>query len=369
MRNLNFKMGVLGALLSAAVAFGNVTAEAQVLPGQITNTYPNLLDNGQFNVAQRGTTAVTTITTTAKYLWDRWAGFSGTSTNETLTNITSSLPSTAQAPVFTAGAQVQRASGQTGTANVCLVQEIPSVDIDDTAGQPVTFSFWAQAGSNFSASGNALVAKVTTGTGTDEGLATFITGFTGAATPLNGTATLTTSWQRFAFTANMSATSTEAAVTLCYTPTGTAGTNDYFQVTGVEFNVGTFPANFEIRPYGVELAKDQRYFFQENETVSGTTILGTVEATSATAGVGLIPLPVPLRTVPSTVTCTFGTMKVNIAGTATALTGCASSAGQSTPNSIAITTTVGSGQTAGQIELLQSGNSTGGGLISASADF
>jgi len=365
---MRFRIPVFAALAVAVALALAGPASAQVLFGQAGPNFKNLVDNSNFNVYQRGTTAVTTITTTATYHADRWAGYSGTSTNETLTNVTSSLPTGTGTPVFTNAEQVQRASGQTGVAATCLIQEIPTSDIKPLAGQPVTLSFWALAGSNFSATSSLLTAQVATGTGTDQGLASFISGWTGAATPVSYGATLTTNWQRFAVTGTLAATVTEAAVNICFTPTGTAGTNDYFQITGVQLEQGTIATNLEWRPAGVELTKLNRYFWEVNEAVSGVTTFGVCQAVSTTSGRCVIPNPVLMRAAP-TAACTVGTLAVNVAGTATALTACAATSGGSGIGAIELTTTVASGQTAGQVEVLQSGNSTGGGVISASADF
>jgi hypothetical protein len=95
------------------------------------------------------------------------------------------------------------------------------------------------------------------------------------------------------------------------------------------------------------------------------------EAQSTTVAVCNIPLKVTMRAAP-TVACTFGTMKRMVAGTETALSACAAAAttnGVSDTDALSITATVASGDTAGLAGILQSGNSTGGGLITASSDF
>lgn len=366
-------MKFLRNLSVAAIAIGVIagSAVAQVPGGQPTTDFKNMLDNGAMNIAQRGTTTVNTITTTATYLWDRWAGYSGTSTNLSLVNVSSSLPTGQN---FTNAAQVQRASGQTGVVATCLVQEIPTADITPFAGQPITLSFWALAGSNFSAASSILNAKVTTGTAADEGLATLISGWTGAAQAIpttNGNVTLTTGWQRFAVTGTLPATATEAAVQLCFTPVGTAGTNDYFQATGVQLERGTVGTSYEWRPLGIELTKAQRYYWQFLEAASSTATVGLCAAQSTTVAVCSIPTHVTMRAAP-TVTCAIGTLKRQVAGTATAVSACAAAAttnGVSTPDSISITATVASGDTAGLAGILTGGNSTGAGKITASADF
>lgn len=368
----SFRTLMLGAAVLIGLGSSGISS-AQVLSGQAEPNPVNLLDNPLFNVAQRGTANVGTITTTAKYLWDRWAAYSGTSTTTTLSNVTSSLPTGSGTPVFTNAAQIQRVAAQTGVVPVFLVQEIPTSDITPIAGQPVSLSFWALAGSNFSAANSAMTVKITTGTGADEGLATLITGFTGASTAtLNTTQVLTTAWQRFSFTGTLPATATEAAVQIGWTPVGTAGTNDYIQVAGVQLQRGTVPTNLESRPFGRELAAVQRYYWQFAETVSGTTVVpGICSAQSSTVATCNIPLHVAMRAAP-TVACTFGTLKRMVAGTNTALTACAAAAttnGVSDTDAVEVTATVASGDTAGFSGILLSGNSTGGGLITASADF
>lgn len=345
------------------------TAEAQIIQGQPFPNFKNLLDNGAMNVAQRGTTAVSSITTTAKYLWDRWAAVSGTSTSVTLTNITTALPT---GTGFTNVAQVARASAQTGVVNVCFVQEIPTSDITLMAGQQVALSFWAKAGGNFSAASNALVAQVTTGTGTDEGLATWLTGLTGAASAIptaNATATLTTAWQRFAVTGTIAATATEAVVNFCYTPVGTAGTNDWFQIVGIQLEQGNIGTSYEIRPLGVELTKAQRTYWQIADPAATVPLNSSCFVTAANTTVKCgVALPVVMRAVPTTtvsVATSFGV--VVTAGTAGTCTTLAATASSNTVNSIGVTCTTGGTIALGSATPLIGAATSG--VLSASADF
>lgn len=280
-------------------------ASAQILAGQNEPNFVNLLDNGNFNISQRGTTTVTGITTSAVYLQDRWAVTAGTATSSSIGNSTSSptLPAG-----FSNAVQVQRTAAQTGVVNVCLAQEIPSVDVVPLAGQPVTLSFYAAAGANFSAASSALVAQVTTGTGTDEGLATWLTGLTGAASAIptaNKTVTLTTAYQRFSVTGTIPAGATEAVVNLCFTPVGTAGTTDAFVATGIQLQRGTVATNFEWRQAGIELAKVQRYAYRIAETATITPRAVCHVTTANSVMQCPIVFPVPMRIAP-TATYTAG---------------------------------------------------------------
>ena len=357
--------------LAAALALAG-PASAQVLYGQATPNFKNLVDNGNFNVYQRTTTAVTGITTTATYHADRWAGYSGTSTNESLTNVTTGLPPSAGAnPVFTNAEQVQRASGQTGVKPVCIIQEIPTADITPLAGQQVVLSFWATAGSNFSAASNVLNAQVATGTGTDQGLSSFISGWTGAATPINYNATLTTNWQRFATTATLASTATEAAVNICFTPVGTAGTNDYFQITGVQLETGSVATNFESIPAGLELTKLQRYDYYIAEPAASLMVgMGNYDA--ATTCLISIPTAQTMRVAP---TVTFGTLSAStwavITASATPVVLAStylvqSPLGANTTNMVTLGATTASKTAGNGCQLVGAG---GGSYINMSADF
>ncbi len=362
-------------LLAAVVLAATPPADAQILQGQAGPNFKNLLDNGWMNVKQRTVTA-NNITTTAKYLQDRWAVYSGTSTTSALTNITTGLPTGTGTPVFTNAAQIQRNSGQTGVKPVCFVQEIPTADITPLAGQPMTISFWAESGSNYSAASGNLGVQLTTGTGTDEGLATLITGFAGAANAINTNAVLTANWQRFAFTGTMAATATEAAVQLCETPVGTAGTNDYFQITGVQLEQGTVATNLESRPYGVELAKVQRYYF---DIVESATVIGwRAPCVGVTTSIDActVTFPVPMRVAPTmTYTAGFAATTTNAQSAITACTGLSTYASltgaASSTAGVVVDCATSAGTPAAGVpgNLFDIGTVSASGILQASADF
>ena len=87
---------------------------------------------------------------------------------------------------------------------------------------------------------------------------------------INSTASLTTSWQKFTATATSAATARQFAILFQGSLTGTAGTNDYFEVTGVQLETGSVATPFERRPYGTELMLCQRYF-QPIKAITGTS--------------------------------------------------------------------------------------------------
>jgi hypothetical protein len=123
----------------------------------------------------------------------------------------------------------------------------------------MTISFYARAGANYSAASSNLGVRLFTGTGTDQPLQSF----TGFATAVNSTATLTTSWARYSYTITLGSTVTEFGLNFNFVPVGTAGAADYFDVTGVQIELGSVATTFKRASGGTiqgELAACQRYF-------------------------------------------------------------------------------------------------------------
>ena len=142
-----------------------------------------------------------------------------------------------------------------------------------------------------------MFAGIFSGTGTDQN---FIAGYTGNATVINQSKTLTTTWQRFTVTGTVGATATEIGVQLGFTPTGTASTNDYIEITGVQLELGSTATTFS-RAGGTiqgELAACQRYL----PSIRGqySTLVGFFGST--TGGVFNYNFPVEARVAPTGIT-------------------------------------------------------------------
>ena len=246
----------------------------------------NFVINGGMDIWQRGTSFVST--TYPAYNADRWQINNVLTTATTVSQVASGLTG------FQYALRTQRQSGQTGTANINIGQSIETKNSLPMAGQTVTFSFWARAGANYSATSNALNARVVYGTGTDENV---LYGFTGASYPINTNVTLTTSWQRFTQTATISSTATELGVYFVFNPVGTAAANDYFDITGVQLEIAPQATPFSRAggSIGGELALCQRYFYQ-TVAPGGTFITGEISGGYA---LGVYRFPVTMRTSPS----------------------------------------------------------------------
>lgn len=249
----------------------------------------NAVLNSNFSVWQRGTSI--SVGATFPYTADRWqavrAGVvAGMTVSRQATGDTTNLPNIQYC------ARLQRDSGNTSTASLSIFNAFESVNSIPLAGKAVTLSFYARAGANYS--GGGLSAILQTGTGTDQNPITSV--YTGSAFPIAPTATLTTTWQRFSATATLSSSLTEMNIYFSWTPTGTAGANDYVEVTGVQLEVGSVATPYAPNgaTYQAELAACQRYYFRTSGGVSQATH-GLGIATSTTNIRFPINLPVTMR--------------------------------------------------------------------------
>lgn len=336
-------------------------------------TFRNFLDNGAMAVAQRGTAAATGGTTSGcpltTYVADRWCVDTNVTSGTGKGQVVTSTPSPPTG--FQNSMTVFRNSAAL-TQPVCAIQEIPTSDATQLAGQQVVVSYQAQALAGLAAdNGNVINATLITGTGSDQGLGTMTASpaitpaWTGIAS-LGGTAqTITTSWARYQFSVAIPTTVTEMGIEICFTPTATgAGATDGFAITGVQLEQGSGASSFETRPVGIEIAKDQRYYYRYAELAAAYQLNAVCEATGANTNSCTLALPMQMRSIPTITITTAGTFKVNIAGTLTTIA--TPTAGACGLNTCLVT--AANTNTAGQGELL-SGAAGGTGVWEVSADF
>ena len=338
------------------------------------SAFRNFLDNGAMAVAQRGTSAQTGGTTSGctlgAYVADRWCVDTNVTSGAGKGQVVTATPSPLVG--FTNSMTVFRNSGAL-TQPVCAIQEIPTNDATQLAGQSVVLSYYAQALAGLAAdNGNVINALVITGTGSNQGLGTMTASpaitpaWTGIAS-LGGTAqTITTGWARYnTGPLLIPAAATEIGVEICFTPTATgSGTTDGFAFVGAQLEAGSTPSAFEFRPLSVETAKAQGYYYRYAELAAAYQVPGMCEATGANTNSCTLNLPQQMKSIPTITITTAGTFKVNIAGTLTTIA--TPTAGACGLNTCLVT--AANTNTAGQVELL-SGAAGGSGVWEVSADF
>ena len=310
-----------GASTPANLAVGNngetLVADSSTSTGlryTSGNPIPNPVLNSAMSVWQRGTSfAIPSGANT--YTTDRWACFRG-ATGVTVSRQT--VSDTTNLPFIQYVARVQRDSGNTSTVVPYLAQNFETVNAIPYAGKTVTLSFYGRRGANYSAANNYLTLQFLTGTGTDQSWL----GYTGTSFALNqNDIVLTTTIQRFSYTFTIGATATEFAPVFSYTPVGTAGANDWFEVTGVQLDVGSVALPFRTNGETIqgELAACQRYYFLTSSADGAFTQYGTGQAYSTSAAKFSVNFPTAMRIAPTSVTGTGNIGALN--STNTVITG------------------------------------------------
>lgn len=252
----------------------------------------NAIINGAFDIWQRGTT-IGPLSSTTTYVADRWYAYLG-ATPFTYSRQTTGLDG------IQFGMRMQRTSGNTGTNTSFVVTAMETVNSIPFAGRTVTLSFYARAGANYSAASLGLNAILKSGTGVDQKHDVY----TGGVDLINQNAILTTSWQRFTYTATVGTTATELAVLFATTPVGTAGANDWFEVTGVQLEASSTATTFRRNAPSIqgELAACQRYYWRSGLTQSTLyAVAGIGHAHTSTKIISYSKFPVNLRISPTSV--------------------------------------------------------------------
>jgi hypothetical protein len=274
------------------------------LVGQTTNFYSgkNKIINGDFGINQR---QFTSVTASLDYTFDRWlnANLGGTTT------ITPQTFTLGAAPV--AGYESKNfirvvTTGQSAAADrAFLAQRMESVRT--FAGQTVTVSFWAKAGSGTPKIGITFSQSFGTG-GSPSSTVTL----TGQST------TISTSWARYSLTFSVPSISGKTLGTnnndyfQCEiwvsagsdfaTRSGTVGIqNNTFDIWGVQVEAGSTATAFQTASGSIqgELALCQRYLPAVSANGSSTASMGVGYA-SATNTVNMqIPFQVQARVAPT----------------------------------------------------------------------
>jgi hypothetical protein len=322
----------------------------------------NAIINGGFDIWQRGTSFTVASSSVSTYAADRWMPYRG-ATGLTVTRQT--VSDTTNLPTIRYALRAQRDSGNTSTLDYSIRTSIETANSIPFAGQAVTLSFYGRKGANYSSTSSLLNVVLQSGTGTDQNN---ISGYTGQANVINSTATLTTTWQRFTFTATVGATATELAAQFYSNPTGTAGAADYFEITGVQLELGSYATTFS-RAGGTiqgELAACQRYYWQTGLRASRS--FGVAQFVNTVDGIAFVALPVTMRVNPSNSVSAATDFEVINAGGSSAIALTAISFGEQSVDGFTANLTTASGMTAGQASLWRS-KSAGNATLKASAEL
>lgn len=249
----------------------------------------NWLINGDMRISQRGTVAVSLGAGANIYGGpDRW--FVGAITSGNSCTISRQTTGVAGMP-YCARVQRDPATSQTGT--IILGQQLETLEVQSLQGKKVALTFYGRTGLS-----PYLIFEcgMIFGTGTNQSSSDGIRGlWTGYSIQLNSEPfALVSSFNLQGFYFDVPSNATEAIVFFRYTPVGTAGASEYFDIANTQLEVvgssGIYTP-FKERPYGTELALCQRYYQKYTSAPIG------LSATAASCGGGFV-FPVQMRQAP-----------------------------------------------------------------------
>lgn len=265
----------------------------------------NLLYNGAMQVAQRGT-STTGITGNGYHTADRW--FSAISMGTWTQSIENDAPTgsgfrkSLKMLCTTANASPS-AGNQVSVRQYLEGLDLQSIKKGTVNSESIAISFWVK--SNVTGTYNLLIidddnsrqvssSYTISSSATWEKKTIFFSGDSTGEFDNNNAKSLTFQFFLSAgsnFTSGSSSSDWETLTQANFAPGQTnlaAATNNYWQITGVQLEVGDTATDFEHKPYGVELAECQRYYQQFTKGSFETTAPATSGGAAAIHGMILI---------------------------------------------------------------------------------
>ena len=289
----------------------------------------NLIINGAMQVAQRGTSA-TGVTTPAYYSVDRMKfdiGSCGTHTVSQAADAPDGFATSYKIEVTTAEA-TPTTTDKLAMQYLFEGQDLQQLKYGTTSAQDIALSFWVKTNKTGTYSNEVIQTdnsnrhysfsytvnsadtweyKTLVISGDSIGL---IDNDTGLGLVLKFWLDGGDSWTSGTYTANQWQARTNANVISSSSPHLADTIGNYWQITGVQLEVGTVATPFEHRSYGEELALCQRYYqiIQEGAgsrdnsgsiTVPGEYLIGVGFAYQSTRVMGHYRYIVPMRAIPT----------------------------------------------------------------------
>ena len=263
-------------------------------------TGANALINGQFAVAQRGTSFVAGANNDTDYTLDRWKLFSDGNDVVDVTQETTIVPTNRQ---YAIALDVETANKKFGIAQI-----IEKKNCVNLIGETVTLSFQAKvsATTNLDNVKAAIIAwDGTADEPTDDMISawgaegtdpTLATNFTYENTPSN--LNLTTSYATYSVTASVDTASTDNIIVFIWSDVTTTSASEFLYITDVKLEAGQAATPFEHRSYGDELALCQRYYYESGGTATNDWGQKGYQTTNSYVA-NTLSHPVAMRAAPS----------------------------------------------------------------------
>jgi hypothetical protein len=247
----------------------------------------NKLINGDFSVAQRGTSITSATDTTnndANYTLDRWQLFSDGNDVVDVTQETTTVPTN---QLYAIALDVETANKKFGIA-----QKIEQKNCVDLIGQEVTLSFKAKVSATtnldnvkcaiiaWDGTADSLTDDMISAWGSEGTDPTLATNYTYENTPAN--LNLTTSYATYTTTATIDTSGAKNVVVFIWSDVTTTSAGEFLYVTDVQLEKGPSNSIFERKSYGQQLLDCQRYLYRydSSENTFARIANGTVRSTT-----------------------------------------------------------------------------------------
>jgi hypothetical protein len=344
---------VTGTISGQFFSFGSVTPVGGTIPALQASVFANanVLMNGDFQVAQRGTSFVSTgtfVNNDDAYVLDRWYILSDGNDAIDVTQ------NTAEAPF--SGGYCIALDVETVNKKFGIAQIIEKQNCNGLLGQTVTLSFKAKVSSTtkldnvkcaivaWSGTADVVTSDIVSAWGVEGTNPTLIANATYENTPAN--LNVTTSWRTFTVTAAVDTASANNIIVFIWSDVTDTTLGDFLYVTDVKLEAGSIATPYQREPFSSAILRCQRYFVNAINTAGlNWHNTGNINSTYAVAGGGFfqqITYRVPMRAAPT----------VTIVGTWSA-----SNSNQPTPtgdannlNLSCVATATGSAQTIAQTD-------------------
>ena len=260
--------------------------------------FRNLIINGDFRIAQRGTSFVSGANNDDTYNLDRWTILSD---GNDVVDITQSTDAPTGG-LYSIGLDVETANKKFG-----IVQFVEQQNIVGVQNKNVWLSFKARTtGSSISnvkavvlawtGTADTVTSDVVSSWGADGVTPTWATNWTAENTPSN--LGVTNSWAEYRVQALCDASNIRNLAVFIWCDDTSTTLGDFLYVTDVQLEINEVATNFERRPIQTELQLCQRYYWRWLSAVNGDIYVSVYQPAS-TPFYATFPFPTQMRTDPA----------------------------------------------------------------------
>lgn len=282
----------------------------------------NKILNGDFTIAQRGTSFTASNNNDDAYVLDRWYILSD---GNDVIDVTQST----EAPInglYSIALDVETINKKFGIAQI-----IEQKDLTNLIGNTCTFSFKAKVSSitkldnvkcaivAWSGTADTVTSDIISAWNVEGTNPTLIANATYENTPAN--LNVTTSWATYSVSAAIDTASTKNVIVFIWSDVTDTTLGDFLYITDAQLEKGSIGTPFS-RAGGTiqgELAAAQRYYWR-NKAENNESVFAVGCANASTNAIAAVPFPVTMRVVPSFSYASIQLYEPGYAGALTALT-------------------------------------------------